>query len=118
MTSMQKRKGDRAEIAVRNVLRVLGFPWAERTRAGHPDDHGDIWAAMGLMVQVKDQAASSYGVWLRETEEQRVAGGADHAVLVHKRRGESDPAQWYAVLTVEQYARLARAAGYGQESLL
>lgn len=113
MSNANKRKGDRAEIAVRDAFRALGFPHTERTRAGHPDDHGDMWLAPGLMAQVKDVGKPEYGVWLEETEQQRAAGKADRAVLVHKRRGVADPAHWFVVMTVEQAADLLRAAGHG-----
>jgi len=114
MSNPNKRKGDIAERKVRDAFRTLGFPHCERTRAGHPDDHGDMWLAPGVMAQVKDVGSPSYGVWLADTETQRVAGNADHAVLVHKRRGVGDPTQWYVVMTVEQAAGLLRAAGYGE----
>lgn len=108
-----KTRGDRAERAVRDTLRTLGFPHAERTRAGHPDDHADLWADRDLLVQVKDVGAPSYGVWLDQTEQQRAAAGARRAILVHKRRGVADPQRWYAVLTLGQMAELLRAAGHG-----
>lgn len=109
-----KRKGDIAERKVRDAFRALGFPHAERTRAGHPDDHGDMWLCPGLMVQVKDVGSPSYGKWLADTETQRAAGKADRAVLVHKRRGVGDASQWYVVMTVEQVASLLREAGWGE----
>jgi hypothetical protein len=73
-----------------------------------------MWLCPGLMAQVKDVGAPSYGKWLADTETQRVQGKADRAVLVHKRRGVGDASQWYVVMTVEQVASLLREAGYGE----
>lgn len=113
MPNANKRKGDRAEIAVANALRDLGFPDVARTRAGHPDDHGDMWLCPGVIAQVKDVAQAAYGPWLAATEQQRTAADADRAILVHKRRGIADASQWLVVMTVEQAAELLRAAGHG-----
>lgn len=114
MPNANKQRGDRAERAVVEAFRALGFPHAERTRAGHPDDHGDAFLCPAVIVQVKDHAQARYATWLAETDAQRRAGRAERAVLVHKRRGVSDASQWYVVMTVEQVASLLREAGYGE----
>jgi hypothetical protein len=113
MPNRNKQKGDRWEAAVTGAYRALGFPHAERTRAGWDDDRGDHLLAPGLCVQSKDCATARWGEWFVQLEEQRVNAGAEHAWLVVKRRGVGDAAQGLAVMTVEAHARLLRAAGYG-----
>jgi hypothetical protein len=113
VTNPSKRKGDRFELAVAKALRLLGYPHAERTRAGWAEDRGDINAAPGLVVQCKDVARKEWGVWLRELADQVRHARADHGVLVVKQRGNPNAAEALAVMTLEDWTRLARAAGYG-----
>ncbi len=99
-------KGKRAERDLVTWLRRHGFPGAERTvRTGYHTparqrvDTGDIDGTPGLVFQVKDVADRllwKVDGWLRETEAQRLAAGADVGVLVVKRRGHADPGHWWA----------------------
>lgn len=128
-----RRRGKEAELAVCKWLRANGFPHAERAvRAGFAvagrrgGDHGDITGTPGVVWQVKDVAKSSVPSWLRETEAQRVAGGAEHGVLVYRRRGVADAGQWRAwliagngLLEMDDYplasvVKTLRAWGYGE----
>ena len=52
MTSPQKAKGSRAELAVARYMQANGWPYAERSRAGWTDDRGDIDGCPGLVVVV------------------------------------------------------------------
>jgi hypothetical protein len=113
MTNANKAKGDRAEAAVRDYLRVNGFPGTERTRAGYQRDAGDLHLTPGLIAQVKDVAAYSWPTWLASLEGQIAEAQADHGVLVSKRRGLGDAGNWLAVMPLSAWVRLAREAGYG-----
>jgi hypothetical protein len=110
----QKQKGDRWELAVAKAMRLLGFPHAERTRAGWDDDKGDINAAPGLVIQAKDAKDKRWVPWLRELAAQKRHAGAAHAVLVVKQAGQPDPREALAVMRFEDWTALVRAAGYGQ----
>lgn len=109
MANPNKRKGDRAEIAVKNYLQSIGLE-AKRTRSGWNDDLGDIIATTphGLLcVQVKDVAQPKWGEWFEQLAEQvktlkdntpkPVIGG----VIVWKQRGKSDPGQWRVVCQLQ-----------------
>lgn len=96
MTNRSKNKGTAGETAVVRVARANGFPLADRltlggARTGH--DRGDVLLTVGLMAQVKagDAAKSASWLtisgWLAETEQQRVNGGHDVALLVLQQRG-------------------------------
>jgi hypothetical protein len=94
-----RRKGHDAERAVCRWLRDNGFPGAERSvRSGFTAhdrtvaDAGDITGVPGLVFQVKDVARSDVPAWMAETELQRQAAGADHGLLVQRRRGTADVA--------------------------
>jgi hypothetical protein len=99
-------RGKRAERALVAWLRAHGWPGAERTvRTGHRTrqrvsvDKGDVDGTPGVCWQLKDVADAALHrvpVWLNETERQRMAAGADLGVLVVKRRGHSDPGDWWA----------------------
>ena len=116
MPHPNKRKGDRFEAVLRDALRALGFPWTERTRAGYERDHGDLHLVPGraVIVQAKSVTRPAWSEWLRDLAAQRANAGADHAVLVVKRPGIVDGGQQLAVMTVADWARLVRAAGYGE----
>lgn len=116
MTNRNKIVGDRFERAVVDYARARGFPWAERTRAGYARDHGDVHLdppSGGVVVQCKNHARLDLPGWLAQLAEQTEAAGADHGVLVAKRRGLGDVGKSYAVLELEQLLLLLRQAGYG-----
>jgi hypothetical protein len=110
-----KIKGDWAEVTVRNFLRLCGFPWCERTRAGYERDHGDLHLIPGVIAQVKNVRTPVWGEWLEQLAEQVSNAGADVGFLVWKRPrvGEARAGEWLAVMTLEQMALLLRRAGYG-----
>jgi hypothetical protein len=108
-----KSKGDRFERAVVAALRALGFPHADRTRAGYERDRGDVEGTLGLVFQAKDHADKRWGPWLDDLDEQKTNARADHAVLVVKRTGIADASEALAVMRLRDWTRLARDAGYG-----
>lgn len=107
MTSPQARKGRRAEIAVAEYLKTFGFIHAEPTRrSGWADDRGDIDGIPGVVIEVKDHKKHDLPGWLRELEAEVENAGAQTGVLIVKRRGCTDPADWYAVTTLADFATL------------
>lgn len=108
MANPNKRKGDMAERAVRDLM-VERYPGSFKTRAGFNDDLGDVIAAHPagrVVLQVKDVASPVWKTWrqqladqvatCRNESETNVVGG----VVVHKYRGHSDPALWHAVTSL------------------
>lgn len=120
MVHPNKRRGDRFEIAVREHCREAGFD-ADRTRAGYARDYGDIHLAATpagprLILQTKNVREPRWSEFVRETEEQREAAGAEHGAAVVKRRGVGDVGQSYVVQTLDEYLEMARRAGYAIEA--
>ena len=120
MTNPNKVKGDAFERAVRDHVQANGFPWAEKTRAGYARDHGDLHLdplamakGSGVIVQAKNHARLALPDWLRGLEQQVADSGAEHGVLVVKRRGVGDAGKSFAVMELDAMLRLLRAAGYG-----
>jgi hypothetical protein len=102
-----------SEQRVVGYLRARGWPGAERTvRTGYhapgrqSRDRGDIDGTPGLVWQVKNCAVLHVETWLAETEDQRLAAGADYGVLVVKRPGHAHPARWNAYLPLRAWLAL------------
>ena len=112
MTSPQARKGRRAELDVAQYLRTAGFPDAEPTRrSGWTTDRGDIDGIPSVVIEVKDQKQHCLPAWLHELEQEIGHASATTGILVIKRRGHIDPADWYAILPFADWCHLAKDAG-------
>ena len=106
MTSPQKRKGSAAELAVAKWLNRLGWTGAERSRAGWTDDRGDIDGIPGVCIEVKNEKRIDLPGYLRELEVEMKNAKAWAGAVIVKRRGSSDPADWYAVMPAQKWAEL------------
>ncbi len=111
--AMSRRKGARAEVAVVRWLRAHGFPTIERRLAGSPDEYGDTTGVPGLTIEIKDQVTLDLAGWVAQLAAEMDAAGTDTGVVIHKRRGATDVAAWYATLPVGLWVALVREAGYG-----
>lgn len=120
MPNPNKQKGDRAERSVLRYLHMAGFPRAWKTRAGWDDDRGDIViphpsdSSRSVAVQVKDVAKPVWSKWHEQVAAQVRNAGAEFGVIVHKRRGISDPSQWHVVMTGAQFAEILTMVGYSE----
>ncbi|MCP2261069.1 hypothetical protein LX15_004789 [Streptoalloteichus tenebrarius] len=115
-----RRRGADAERAVAAWLRGHGWPHAERAvRTGYRTatrtsaDPGDITGTPGIVWQIKDVARPDAARWLDETRQQRDAAGADHGILVIRRRGTTDVGRWWTLLTTSDLLRLVHATRPG-----
>lgn len=107
MTNPAKAKGDRAERAFVKWLNSQGIP-ARRAKAGWDDDWGDVvFEDRNWFVDVKDRKTLDVSGWLRHMEEkmQWSKREFDDAMLVIKRPGMSDPADWWVVRTARSTFR-------------
>ena len=99
MSTPQKQKGDRAERAVVEWFRRLGFAKAHRIRAGSPDDIGDIELGIpGVVIEVKDRGKIDLPAWIRKLLVQKANKDAALGVIVVKKRGSADPFEWSYVI--------------------
>lgn len=116
--SAARRKGTAAESAVVTFLRTAGFRHAERRALNGAVDLGDITGVPGVVFEVKNHRTYQLPAWLRETTIERDNAHADVGVLVVKPNGVGDSrtGEWWAVLTLEDCARLLVDAGYGARS--
>lgn len=122
MAHPNKRKGDQEERDVLAILRAAGFPHAERTRPGRMEDHGDIFVtrtqglAPGVIAQVKNVRTPVWSEWLVQLANQKTRSGALVAFLTHRitRPGGKPPLR-LAVMPLDEFTHLLRAAGYGTD---
>ncbi len=106
--SRSKAKGTAAETAVVRFLRAFGFTQAERRTLGGTQDRGDIAGVPGVVIEVKNCARQELPAWVAEAERERDNDQADLGVVWHKRRGKSDPAEWFVTMSGWQFAALLR----------
>lgn len=106
--SRQKQKGTAAETAVVRFLQFNGYPDVERRTLTGAHDRGDIAGLRNLVIEVKDHGRMDLAGWLAEVEQERINAGATHGVVWHKRRGKSNPADWYVTMTGHQLLLLLR----------
>lgn len=114
MVNKPKIKGTRAETAVVEYLKAHGFPWAERRALSGTKDRGDVAGVVEHVLEVKDHAQMSLGVWVAEAEVERINDGAKIGVVIHKRRGKGDPGEWFVTQTLAQWVEERRRHGYGE----
>jgi len=109
MSSKSKIKGSQAE---RDVVKYLQewFPYAERRLAGATLDKGDISGINGVCIEIKNHAKLDLAGWLAELELETKNAKAWTGVVIHKRKGKGNPADWYATLPVSVWVELLRKA--------
>lgn len=104
-----KAKGDRAELEVQSLIRLLtGWPARRKLGAGRQDDTGDIDGVPDTVVQVVnyDDITRAIREKLPECAEQQARDKATFGATFVRRRGGT----YVVVLTPEQWATYAREA--------
>lgn len=92
MSAAQRRRGNRAEVAVVNYLRGQGWPDARRYLAGDGRQPGDIdWHPL-VCLEVKDVKRSSWPTWCRQAAAEARPGMVP--VVVRRMRGVTDVGEW------------------------
>lgn len=109
--SAARRKGTAAETATVNYVRTRGWPYAERRALSGANDRGDIAGIPDVVIEVKAAKAITLAAWLDELTQEIDNDGADIGWLVIKRRGCTDPADWYWLTTGTIATQLMREAG-------
>jgi len=73
-------------------------------------DRGDIggvrFAGSRVVIECKNTSRDNLPAWIREAEIERGNDDALIGVVMHKRRGTTDPAQQYVSMTAETFAVL------------
>ena len=116
MTNPQKNKGSAYERSIVEYLRASGFR-VDRTRAGWADDRGDIHGVtdsrgLPFTFECKNHARLNLAGWISELRTEVSNAGGVAGVLVHKKRGTTDPGEQYATLPLRMLVQLLKEAGY------
>lgn len=110
--SKQRAKGTAAETAVVRYLREHGFPHAERRALHGTADKGDITGCGPIVFEVKNHKTLDLAGWLKELDDEMNNAGVAHGAVIAKKRGTTDPGDWYAVMPVRLLVQLLRDAGF------
>lgn len=99
-----RRKGNRAEVEVVRFLREHGYD-VETSRAarGGYQSGADIVGDFPMVIEVKNQARIDLAGWWAQAEYQ--ANGKP-AVVIHKRVGKSNPAEWWVTMDLQTLLRM------------
>jgi hypothetical protein len=121
MSHPNKRRGTAAEVALRDWLVSHGHPETVRNPPAGSKDVGDLTCDtfefgddlcpdcgffgpedVDCVIEVKSfkDVAAALRQGVAELETEMGNAGTDHGVLVVKRRGVSDPGEWFAVRKV------------------
>lgn len=92
--SSNSRKGYAGERPIELLLQEHGLPGADRPRAGRQRDCGDF-GGVPLVISAKNHGRLDLAGWVSDLESQVVNAGANSGVVWHKKRGKSDPRDWY-----------------------
>lgn len=105
-----RQKGTAHETNVVNWLRNHGWRHARRHPPKGLRDEGDIALEDGVPVTIeaKNRKAIDLAAFLHELEAEIVNGDAETGCVVVKRRGTTDPGQFYAVTTFAMWNDLIR----------
>lgn len=93
MPAAERRRGNRAEQQVAATLRTWGYKAiTSRDGRGGAQGGGDIITDFPAVLEVKDHARLDLAGWVDQVVAE---AAADPGFVIHKRRGRSDPEQWY-----------------------
>ena len=113
--SKGRGKGTAFETLIVRYLQSQGWAHAERRALHGTNDKGDITGTGPLVWECNNHKTLDISNWLKQTEAERQNAGADHGVLVAKRRSYGDPADQYAIMRLEDLVKLLKEAGYGTD---
>jgi|HubBroStandDraft_1064217.scaffolds.fasta_scaffold28870_2 hypothetical protein len=97
--SAAKAKGTAAETAVVRFLQANGYPHCERRALAGAQDRGDVAGIPGIVIEVKAAARLELAAWVDEAEVEVLNNDQDEVPVVwHKRRGYTNPGDWYVTM--------------------
>lgn len=104
--SRSKQKGTLAETAIKDYLKISHFH-AMRLPLQGARDEGDIYIfGMPVVIEVKNCAKMELSQWIKEAKVERDNAQAEIGVVWHKKRGTTNPGDWYVTMTGEEFVKL------------
>ncbi len=115
MANPAGRKGYAGEAPVVEFLRRAGFHRVYRMRNQGTADKGDVGGIDKVCIEIKNVSTYAFPKWMSETRREKANARAETSALVVKPRGvgASKVAEWWVMMTLEEYTDLLKRAGYG-----
>ncbi len=105
-----KSAGTRFESSIVAYLAEHVDDRIERRRQSGSRDRGDVsgwrYAGQRIVAECKDVTRLSLGTWINEAETERLNDSADVGLVIHKRRGTTDPGDQFVTLTLRDLVAL------------
>ena len=103
MSNPSKQKGTKGETAVVRWLREHGWPHARRIALKGARDEGDLTLGDGIPVAIESKAVKRWDPagWMKEIEAEVTNSGAEVGFVVVKKRGTTDPGEFYVVVPLK-----------------
>jgi hypothetical protein len=106
MGKAERDKGNRAERAVVATLRRWGWEaMTSRSARGGTQKGADVITDFPAVIEVKDWTRLDLAGWLKQLAEEQ---GDDPGFVIHKKRGKSNPEEWYVTGTLRDLLRLVK----------
>jgi len=106
MGRAERAKGNRAELDVVKTLKEWGWQAiTSRAARGGTQRGADIITDFPAVLEVKDHARLELATWLKQLAEEQ---GGDPGFVIHKKRGRSNPEEWYVTGTLRDLLRLVK----------
>lgn len=112
MSTPSKRKGSAFELEIVKAFIAAGWQWAERRLAGNQYDTGDITGIPGVVIECKNQKTLKLAEWVDELVVEMRNARTHIGAVVHKRKGTTDPLDYYVTMRVRDWMALLKEAGY------
>lgn len=109
----RKHRGYRSQKVLAMYLAEHGFPYAESTGAGRSGT--DITGTIGIDWEVKARKDFSPGATIKQLKDRHNGKDLPVAVLRLNGQGEASVGEWVTLLRVEDFVKLLREAGYGEQ---
>ena len=110
MSNPSKQKGTAAESAIVTYLRGAGFAACERRALNGSTDRGDVAGIHSTVIEAKNCKVMDLSGWLAELAAEMRNDNARYGAVWHKKRGTTDPSQWYVTMTGAVFADLLKEA--------
>lgn len=118
MANRMKSMGTAHETAIKDWLRLNGWPYAERKTLAGAADEGDLRLSERVPFVIEAKTAKSttdkaaLGTFVKELKAEVSNSGAESGAVVLKKRGTTDVGEYYAILPVHMLNTLLLKA-YG-----
>lgn len=107
MVNYSKAKGTTFESSLLPYIRNY-YPDAERRILAGALDKGDFLlpGEKRFIIEAKNCKTMSLSEWMREAEREAKNADVPYGIVVHKRKGKTDPAEQWVTMTLRTFLQL------------